>query len=89
MQDVPWVELLQNPQFAGHTKLSLNRILNSLIITAQRVNKCKRNEVTIQQIAELTNKKYSDHNVKTGGKSMAQKLELVAYYKSLLHSSDM
>ena len=76
-----------NPQFAGHTKLSLNRVLNDLIVCTQRKHNCKREEVTIKQIADFANDKFDHHKVKVDGKSVRQKLELVEYYKSLIETS--
>lgn len=89
MVDIPWGELLLNPQFAGHTSTSLHQVLNEMIISIQRRNNCKREDVTAQQIADYANEKFNPHKAKVLGKSALQKMQLVGYYKELIDSIEM
>ena len=84
MQDISWSDLLTFPQFAGHTKRSLSRAFNDLIISTQRKNQCKREEVTIEKVAEFVNDRYNPHKSKTVSQFASQRKEIVNYYKSLL-----
>jgi len=80
MQDIPWTELLMNPQFAGHTKSSLGHIFNDLVRLTQRKHGCKREEVTIEQIAAYVDKL----KPKFGKQVSSHKQELIDHYRSLI-----
>ena len=57
---------------------------NDLIISTQRKNQCKREEVTIEKVAEFVNDRYNPHKSKTVSQFASQRKEIVNYYKSLL-----
>ena len=82
VSSIDWEFLCKKPEFSGHTPESLSAVFSSIITRIVTKHGMKRTDLTLKQVAKLSNDRFDHCKVKESTKMRQQ--EIIKYFENLV-----